>query len=114
MFDSDSEDELSNLSDDTSDENDNHNIKKSTFRKLGMYMHNLSKKYYSDSESSDDEFKREIFTNIGIYMHQLSCEKAICYKLIMKNVFKELLSYFKNYISDSESESFFYLSDDEE
>ena len=116
MFNSDKEDELSNLSDDTSDEDGNIYIKKTTFRKIGLYMHNLSEIYYSDSESSDDETNIEIFTNIGIYMHQISCENAICYKQIMEKVFKELLLHYTNYISDSESDSeiFFYLSEEEE
>jgi hypothetical protein len=110
-FDSDAEDELSNSSDDNSDENVTIHIKKSTFRKLGLYMHKLSQS--NDSDSSDEEQMREIFTNIGIYMHQISCEKD-CYKSSMEEVFKELLSYFKNYISDSDSELFFYLSEEEE
>jgi hypothetical protein len=116
-FDSDTEDELSNSSDDNSDEDGNIHIKKSTFRKLGLYMHQLSQSYSSyESDDDDDEYKREIFTNIGIYMHQLSCEKATCYKQIMEKVFKELLSYFTNYMSDSDSRDsdlFFYLSDDD-
>ena len=115
MFDSDEEDGLSNSSDDNSDQDRIIHIKKTTFRKIGLYMHNLSEIYNSDSESSDDETKREIFTNLGIYMHQISCEKTICYKQIMEQVFKELLSYFKKYISESESDSeiFFYLSEED-
>jgi hypothetical protein len=115
IFDSDAEDGLSNSSDDTSDEDRIIHIKKTTFRNLGLYMHNLSEIYNSDSESSDEEYNREIFINLGIYMHQISCEKATCYKKIMEKVFKELLSYFKNYISESESDSdlFFYLSEED-
>jgi len=117
MFDSDEEDGLSNSSDDTSDQDSIIYIKKSTFRKIGLYMHNLSEIYNSESDSSDDEQKREIFINLGIYMHQISYEKATCYKPMMEKVFKELLSYFKKYISDSdtdtESELFFYLSEEE-
>ena len=118
MFDSDAEDDLSNSSDDNSDEDNIIYIQKSTFRQIGLYMHQLSQSFDSDSsdESSDDEYKREIFINIGIYMHQISCEKD-CYKSLMKEVFKELLLYFTNYISDSDSRDsdlFFYLSDDEE
>lgn len=112
-FDSDTEDELSNSSDDNSDEDNIIYIQKSTFRKLGLYMHQLSQSYSSDDLSDDDEYKREIFINIGIYMHQISCEKATCYKEIMEKVFKELLLYFTNYISDSDSDLFFYLSDDD-
>ncbi len=115
MFDSDAEDELSNSSDDNSDEDKIIHIKKTTFRQIGLYMHQLSQSFNSDDSDSDssvdsshdDEYKREIFTNIGIYMHQLSYEKANCYKSIMQEVFKELLSYFKNYISESDSELFF-------
>lgn len=118
MFDSDAEDDLSNSSDDNSEEDNIIYIQNSTFRKIGLYMHQLSQSFdsYSSDESSDDEYKREIFINIGIYMHQISCEKD-CYKEIMEKVFKELLSYFTNYISDSDSRDsdlFFYLSDDEE
>ena len=118
MFDSDAEDDLSNSSDDNSDEDNIIYIQKSTFRQIGLYMHQLSQSFDSDSsdESSDDEYKREIFINIGIYMHQISCEKD-CYKSLMEEVFKELLLYFTNYISDSDSRDsdlFFYLSDDEE
>jgi hypothetical protein len=112
-FDSDAEDELSNSSDDNSDEDGFIHIKKTTFRQLGLYMHQLSQSPDSESDSSDDdEYKREIFTNIGIYMYQLSCEKENYYKSIMEEVFKELLLYFTNYISDSDSDIFFYLSDD--
>jgi len=118
MFDSDAEDDLSNSSDDNSDEDNIIYIQKSTFRQIGLYMHQLSQSFdsYSSDESSDDEYKREIFINIGIYMHQISCEKD-CYKSLMEEVFKELLLYFTNYISDSDSRDsdlFFYLSDDEE
>ena len=117
MFDSDAEDEISNSSDDNSEEDNIIYIQNSTFRKIGLYMHQLSQSFdsYSSDESSDDEYKREIFINIGIYMHQISCEKD-CYKEIMEKVFKELLSYFTNYISDSDSRDsdlFFYLSDEE-
>lgn len=116
MFDSDEEDGLSNSSDDNSVEDRIIHIKKTTFRKIGLYMHNLSEIYNSDSESSDDEQKREIFINLGIYMHQISCEKATCYKQIMEKVFKELLLHYTNYISDSDTDSeiFFYLSEEEE
>jgi hypothetical protein len=118
IFDSDSEDELSNSSDDNSEEDVTIHIKKITSRKLGLYMHKLSQSIDSDSSNeSDDEQMRKIFTYVGIYMHQISCEKDI-YKSLMEEVFKELLSYFKNYISDSDSDSdsdlFFYLSEDEE
>ena len=119
MFDSDTEDELSNSSDDNSDEDRIIHIKKTTFRKLGLYMHQISQSFEYDSYddlSEEDEYKREIFTNIGIYMHQLSCEKTNCYKPMMEEVFKELLLYFTNYISDSESSEsdlFFYLSEDD-
>jgi hypothetical protein len=114
-FDSDSEDEISNSSDDNSDEDNIIYIQNSTFRQIGLYMHQLSQSfdsYSSDESSDDDEYKREIFINIGIYMHQISCEKD-CYKSLMKEVFKELLLYFTNYISDSDSDLFFYLSDDD-
>jgi hypothetical protein len=115
-FDSDAEDELSNSSDDNSDEDNIIYIQKSTFRKIGLYMHQLSQSFYSDSSdesSDDDEYKREIFINIGIYMYQISFEKD-CYKSLMEKVFKELLLYFTNYISDSDSDLFFYLSEEEE
>jgi hypothetical protein len=113
MFDSDTEDELSNSTDSSSDEDIIIYIKKATFRQIGLYMHQLSEKYNYDSDSSEEEYKREVFTNIGKYMHQISCEKEWI-KSLMEKVFKELLSYFKNYISDSDSELFFYLSEQEE
>lgn len=113
-FDSDEPDELSNSSDDNSDEDINIHIKKTTFRNIGLYMYNLSQSIDSySSDESDEEHKREIFTKIGIYMHEISCEKTTCYKPMMEKVFKELLTHFKNYISDSESELFFYLSEEE-
>jgi hypothetical protein len=75
----------------------------------------------SDSDSeSEYEIKRENLINIGLYMQEISFTNEINYNEIMNKVFQELLLVInKNtncisdyYISDSDDDLCFYLSDD--